>query len=137
MLRISKQTLEQDPLKIWLASWGILYLEATLHISSWILDRPVLLTSRLCVHRPEKSLTASFLAAWDDLGDEESLWVTVVRPMPKPLTLQKHLVHLVGLTIRQRDMEQRIFRVDILYASLPKRVAIRRYGTQYSHQAAD
>ena len=98
-----------------------------LAIHTWVVSNELAMAARVCVLQPGRSLTRSFVLQWEDFAEVFPIQVVQALPQPPPLTLRTRPVDLIGLTSRQQSQGDKIFLLDVLFYSHPRRLAV-RYG---------
>lgn len=93
-------------------------------VYTWGIQHQVSLMARVGVMQNDRSYLVSLLRLWQDFEEKQPLFVTLAIPQPAPLTLRVLPVDLILLTNAQRINGERIFLVDVLFPTLPKRMAV-------------
>ena len=111
--------------------------ERVFTIYTWLVVEEVATFARICASVPGHSLTRAFRLEWQDLHEAFPVYLVQAMPQPPPLTLRTMPVDLVGLLRMQKQKGERVFLLDILYLSQPRRVAvIYRTGECLKHLVA-
>ena len=92
-------------------------------VYTWGIQHQVSSMARVGVMQIGRSYMISLLRLWQNLEDKQPLFLTLATPQPAPFTLRVPPVDLIILTKQQRR-EERVFLVDVLFSTLPKRMAI-------------
>ena len=90
----------------------------------WLIHGVVAPFADVCVMHRERSYTRSLLTVVAATTESQIYWLTLATPQPPPLTLRVFPVDLVLLTDEQYQQAMRVYLIDVLYPSSPKRVAV-------------
>ena len=96
----------------------------TFTVHFWIVDTEIATFARVLPLFSGRSMTDSMRRELQHSDESESFWVSAIDPMPSPLTLRICPLDLVVLSAKQKSDHKRIYVVDILFRSLPRRVAL-------------
>ncbi|CAK9030208.1 unnamed protein product [Durusdinium trenchii] len=94
----------------------------TVHV--WIVDHEIAAFARVLPLFAGRSMTDSMRRELQHVDESESFWISALDPMPLPLSLRICPLDLVVLSAKQKKDHKRIYVVDILFRSLPRRVAL-------------
>lgn len=95
-------------------------------VYTWVVisSRQILVLPRICVMQNAKHFTDHVISTWGDSGYEGELVFTTADPILSPLTLRAQPIDLVATTSMQFDLGFRVYLIDVLLGSLPRRVAL-------------
>ena len=128
---------QTDPLRTYMVESAQADPERVFTIYTWLVVEEVATFARICASVPGHSLTRAFRLEWQDLHEAFPVYLVQAMPQPPPLTLRTMPVDLVGLLRMQKQKGERVFLLDILYLSQPRRVAvIYRTGECLKHLVA-
>ena len=115
---------QTDPLKTYMVESAQADPERVFTVYTWLVAGEVAAFARICASVPGNSLTHAFRLEWQDLHEAFPVQLVQAMPQPPPLTLRTMPVDFVGLLRMQKQNGERIFLLDILYSSQPRRVAV-------------
>lgn len=94
----------------------------TIHV--WGVRFAVATFARVSALQRGRSFTESVLREWNDMDEPHLFWLLLIEPTMMPLTFRRYPVDLVLLTDRQKANQERVYLVDVLFTTLPRRVAV-------------
>ena len=94
----------------------------TIHV--WYAAFEVAAFARVVPLLAEHSYTKAFVREWHDIDADLALWLGPVNPQPEPLSLRIQPIDLVLINHKQKKEGKRLYVVDLLFRTMPKRVAV-------------
>lgn len=124
-IEIGWQSVDDDLLQVYLRTAGVLDDQSIMLPTTWMGSTQRLIVPRSCVYQKGKSFTRRVLLDWQDVHEDEPIWMALAHPEMPPLRLQRRNIDLIGLTQRQYREGKRIFLIDLVVGSmLPQRVGV-------------
>ena len=115
---------ETDIVQSYLRRYALVHEMSTFTVHVWLVEYEIAAFARVVPIAATRSMTESMQRELQQGGGSDSFWITAADPMPLPLSLRICPLDLVVLSTRQKTAEQRIYVIDILFRSMPRRVAM-------------
>ena len=125
LIQVSEEVARHsDPLKMYLA--GHLPFPGTkvFTVHVWAITGEVAAFARAIPIHSDRSITTSLLREFPDMVEAQPFWVMTTEQAMMPLSLRIYPVDMILLTQAQTQAKVRIYLVDVIFAQLPKRVAV-------------
>ena len=94
----------------------------TVHV--WAIGHEIATFARASAMLSSKPYTASLLREWEDFKERQPFWILAIDPQPSPISLRIVPIDLIMLTQTQKALAKRIYIIDVVFTSLPKRIAV-------------